>query len=84
MKKYSRPLTKTMLAKLLHCRRIELAGEYCLPDNIKYALAPLYKRGYIELRKTNVNGREIMAVFTTPEGIDFVEHFNAKQSIQQV
>jgi hypothetical protein len=84
MKKYIRPLTKTMLAKLLHCRQIELEGQCCLPDDIKYALAPLYKRGYIELKRTNVNGREIMAVFTTPEGVNYLEHFKADQAIPQV
>ena len=83
MRKYIRPLTKTMLSKLLHCRQIELEGQYCLPDDIKYALAPLYKRGYIELKRTIVNGREIMAVFTTPEGISYLEHYNSNESISQ-
>jgi hypothetical protein len=83
MKKYIRPLTKTMLTKLLHCRQIELEGQYCLPDDIKYALAPLYKRGYIELKRTKVNGREIMAVFTTPEGVNYLEHSKADQAIPQ-
>lgn len=83
MKKYIRPLTKTMLSKLLLCRQIELEGRQCLPDDIKYALAPLYKRGYIELKRTVVNGREIMAVFTTAEGVSYLEHFNANQPVQQ-
>ncbi len=78
MKNHIRPLTKTMLAKLLHCRQIELKGEHCMPEDIKYALAPLYKRGYIGLRKATVNGKEIMAVFTTTEGIHCLENLMQK------
>jgi hypothetical protein len=70
-----------MLSKLLHCRQIELGGQCCLPDDIKYALAPLYKRGYIELKKTLVNGREIMAVYTTPEGISYLAHYSANETV---
>ena len=70
-----RPLTKTMLSKLLYCRQLELKGEPCLPEDIKYALAPLYKRGYIELKKAIINGKELMAVFITAEGIRCLEYF---------
>ena len=76
MNKYIRPLTKTMLAKLVYCRQRELQGEHCLPEDIKYALAPLYKRGYIELKKAVINGKELMAVFITAEGLKCLEYFN--------
>lgn len=78
MKNYIQPVTKTMLTKLMHCRETELQGKHCLPEDIKYALAPLYKRGYIGLKKTKIKGKEIMAVFTTPEGIHCLEHFTQK------
>ncbi|MDB5199459.1 MAG: hypothetical protein JWO92_1422 [Chitinophagaceae bacterium] len=83
MKNYTRPLTKTMVTKLLYCRQIELEGQYCLPEDIKYALAPLYKRGYIGLKKAVVNGKEMMAVFTTPEGIHCLENIRNSQNISQ-
>jgi hypothetical protein len=69
-----RPLTKTMLTKLMYCRELEMQGQRCMPEDIKYALAPLYKRGYIGLRKEMINGKELMAVFTTPEGIHYLEY----------
>lgn len=81
MKNYIRPLTKTMLTKLSYCREIELNGKHCMPDDIKYALAPLYKRGYIGLKKTIINGKEMMSVFTTPEGIHCLEYFTNKNSV---
>lgn len=81
MKNYIRPLTKTMLSKLLYCRKLELEGKPCLPEDIKYALAPLYKRGYIGLKKATVNGKEMMAVFTTPEGIHCLEYFTTQNKV---
>jgi hypothetical protein len=83
MNKYLRPLSKTMLSKLVYCRQLELQGQPCFPEDIKYALAPLYKRGFIGLKKANVNGKEIMAVFTTPEGIHCLEHFTTQSSVNQ-
>jgi len=83
MNKYIRPLTKTMLSKLLYCRQLELKGEPCLPEDIKYALAPLYKRGYIGLKKAIINGKELMAVFTTPEGVHCLEYFNTQNSVSR-
>ena len=49
-----------MLNKLLYSRKLEVEGKHCLPEDIKYALAPLYKRGYIGLKKATVNGKEMM------------------------
>lgn len=78
MKEYIRPLTRTMLSSLSQCRQIELEGKICMPDDIKYALAPLYKRGFISLRKTSINGKEIMGVFTTPSGVVCLEQVTEK------
>ena len=78
MKEYIRPLTTTMLSKLAECRKIELEGKVCMPDDIKYALAPLYKRGYIALRRATINGKEIMAVFTTPSGLVCLERLHER------
>ena len=80
MKNYIPPLTKTMLSKLLYCRRLELEGKSCLPEDIKYALAPLYKRGYIGLIKRTVNEKEMIVVFTTPEGIHCLVNFTAQNT----
>lgn len=81
MKEYIRPLTRTMISSLLQCRQIELEGKICMPDDIKYALAPLYKRGYISLRKTAINGKEIMGVFTTPSGLNCLEQVIEKVKV---
>jgi hypothetical protein len=69
MKEYVRPLTKTMLLMLIHCRQIELEGKVCVPRDIRYAVTPLYERGYIGLRKTVIKDKELMAVFITPAGL---------------
>ena len=79
MRNYIRPLTKTMIKKLMHCRQIELDGTFCMQEDIKYAVAPLYKRGYIGFKKVTVNNKEIMAVFTTPAGINCLEYLAQKK-----
>ena len=76
-----RPLTKTMMAKLSHCRQMELEDKYCLPEDIKYCLAPLYKRGFIGLKKTVIHGKELMAVFITPEGIQYLDYFTSRNKL---
>lgn len=59
---------------------MEIEGSICLPEDIKYALAPLYKRGYIGLRKVKKDNKEIMAVFVTPAGINVLEYLHHNKS----
>jgi hypothetical protein len=76
--KYFRPLTKSMIQKLQDCRAKELNGngEACRLDEMNYAVAPLYKRGLIETKKLIVNNKDLMVVFVTEAGIEFLKKLN--------
>jgi hypothetical protein len=78
MKDLIRPLTKNMLLKLSACRQIELEGKQCLPDDLKNSLAALYKRGYVGLKRSTINGKELMIVFVTQAGINCLENTKYK------
>lgn len=74
--KYFRPLTKSMIQKLRDCREKELMGngEPCKMDEMNYAVAPLYKRGLIETKKLIVNNKDLMVVYVTQAGIEFLKN----------
>ena len=73
MKENHRPLTKAMLLMLIHCRKVELEGKVCLPQDIQCALTPLFNRGYIGLRPAIIKNKELMSVFITPSGLTCLE-----------
>lgn len=74
--KYFRPLTKSMIEKLKVCREKELKGDGlpCQMDEMNYAVAPLYKRGLIETKKIVVNNKDLMVVYVTQAGIEFLKN----------
>lgn len=74
--KYFRPLTKSMIEKLKGCREKELTGDGspCKMDDMNYAVAPLYKRGLIETKKLIVNNKDLMVVYVTDAGIEFLKN----------
>ncbi len=70
-----RPVTKSMLQKLIECREKELNGkrDSCIMNDMSYAVAPLYKRGLIGTKQIVVNNKILLDVFVTEAGIDFLK-----------
>jgi hypothetical protein len=68
---------------LIQCRQLQMEGKLCMPEDIRYALTPLYIRGYIGLRKTFIKNKELMTVFITPAGLTCLEVLkNVKKDLQ--
>lgn len=67
-----------MIEKLRDCREKELkgSGEPCKMNEMNYAVAPLYKRGLIETKKLIVNNKDLMVVYVTDAGIEFLKNLN--------
>jgi hypothetical protein len=65
-----------MIEKLKQCRQIEKdlsASKPCTIEDMTYALAPLYKRGLVDVKKKLVDNKVLHCVFVTKDGIDFLE-----------
>lgn len=77
--KYSRPLSDSMIQKLKQCRQIELndtPGWPCTTEDMTYALAPLYKRGLIDVKKQLIDNKVLHCVYLTKDGIEFLGKLN--------
>ena len=73
-----KPLTKNMLASLQRARAIEVSGNgkrFCTSDDFKGSLSGLYKRGFVITRKVILDGKEIVGVFLTESGINFLNKY---------
>jgi hypothetical protein len=82
MKYLMRPLTKRMITKLREARRMELnakTGELCPPEHFSSSLPGLYSRGLINLKKYSVDGKELMGVYLTQNGINCLAHIDTSQ-----
>jgi hypothetical protein len=78
MKYLIKPLTKKMLAQLRNARAIELSDtgrNICVPDDFKGTLAGLYRRGFVNTKMTLMHGKEMLSVFITREGINFLNKY---------
>lgn len=77
MKYMIRPLSKRMINKLQECRQMELNaknGQLCPPEHFSSSLPGLYVRGLINLKKYSVEGKELMGVYLTQNGIKYLVH----------
>jgi len=74
---YFRPLSNSMIQKLKECHQIEQIGDdevYCTMEDMSYAVAPLYKRGLIEVRKSVVDNKTLHCIFITQAGRDYLKN----------
>ncbi len=68
-----------MIKKLKDCRESEQAGEnkkHCTMEDMSYAVAPLFKRGLIEIKKELVENKMLHCIHLTQDGIDYLEKLN--------
>ena len=71
-----------MIQKLKDCRRSEQDGEnkkHCTMENMSYAVAPLFKRGLIEIKKELVENKMLHCIHLTRDGIDYLEKLNISE-----
>lgn len=75
-----RPLSKIMIEKLQDCHEKQLAGNgnTCLEEDLKGSLAALYKRGMIDTKMQNINGKNILCIIVTESGTKYLKTINLK------
>lgn len=74
--KYFRPLSESMIQKLKQCRQSELQEfpeRPCTMEDMSYAVAPLFKRGLIEIKKQVVENKLLHCVHITKDGLEYLE-----------
>ena len=78
MKYLIRPLTRKMITQMRNGRAIELSEtgrNICDIDDYKGTLSGLYQRGFVNTKMVMVDGKEIMAVFITQQGLNFLARY---------
>lgn len=74
---YFRPLSKSMIEKLKECQKKEQEGnheKHCTMEDMSYAVAPLYKRGLIDIRESVVDTKTLHCIFLTKAGKDYLRN----------
>lgn len=76
---YFRPLTKYMIQKLKECYKIEQEsnGQPCTMQSLSYVMGPLYKRGFIEVRKSKGGRKNVHYICLTQTGKDFLKNLDS-------
>lgn len=85
--KYFRPLSESMIQKLKECRKAELDEGNERPfmmEDMTYAVAPLFKRGLIEIRKQIVENKTLQCIHLTKDGIDYLERLKPMEKTHVV
>lgn len=76
-----RPLTKKMIEKLRHCHdKLSKSNGHipCTQEDMKGSLAALYKRGLVDTKMQNINGRQILTIIVTDAGVNYLTRLNNK------
>ena len=70
-----RPLTQIMIKKLKDCHeKTSQKAHPCMEEDLKGSLAGLYKRGLINTRMEDVNGKKLLCLYLTESGIDYLKN----------
>ena len=75
------PPTQRMIEKLKDCHEKQLKsgnGDPCLQEEMKGALAGLYKRGFVETKMHDVKGKRLLCLFVTDSGVQFLQSVEKK------
>ncbi|MDQ6757674.1 MAG: hypothetical protein M3004_12145 [Bacteroidota bacterium] len=71
-----RPLTKRMIQKLHDCNeKIQNSNgaHPCLQEDLKGSLAGLYKRGLVDTKIQDINGKKLLCLVVTDAGVKFLK-----------
>lgn len=73
--KSQRPLTKIMIQKLMDCHKKQSleSGIPCVQEDVKGSLAALYKRGLVDTRMIEYNGKRILSIVVTEAGEEYLK-----------
>ena len=76
-----RPLTKIMIQKLRDCHEKQSLNENntCLEEDLKGSLAALYKRGLVDTKMEDINGKRLLCIVVTDAGINFLKNLDNKK-----
>ena len=76
--KSQRPLTKIMIQKLKDCHKKQLkeGGNPCVQEDVKGSLAALYKRGLVDTKMMDVNGKKILSIVLTEAGENYLKNLD--------
>ena len=87
MKYLFRPLTHKMIDHLEKGRAIELAAtgrNFCTSDDFKGTLQGLYRRGFIKTKWAYFDGKELLRVNITEDGVRFLNrHAKDEKKIKE-
>jgi len=78
MKYLVKPLTKKMFLQLRRGRAIELSKtgkNICGTDDFKGSMPGLCRRGFVNTQMMIVDGKQILSVYITREGISFLNKY---------
>jgi hypothetical protein len=87
MKYLIKPLTKKMVSHLRRGRVIELSKtgrNICVSDDFKSTLPGLYKRGLVSIKMMKLDGKDILGVSITREGVSFLNKYAEDKKNQAV
>lgn len=75
-----RPLTKIMIKKLHDCfeKQSGSDGLPCLQEDLKGSLAALYKRGMIDTKMQDINGKRLLCIIVTETGEKYLKSLEKK------
>ena len=74
-----KPLSKTMTEKLRDCHEKQLKnGGHCYEEDLKGSLAALYKRGLVDTKIEDVNGKSLLCIIVTEAGINYLKSVEKK------
>ena len=74
-----RPLTKIMIEKLRDCHEklSKSNGSIpCLEEDLKGSLAALYKRGLVDTKIQDVNGKRLLCIIVTETGKAYLKNLD--------
>jgi hypothetical protein len=75
-----RPLTKIMIKKLQDCHEKQSGNNSnpCLQEDLKGSLAALYKRGMIDTKMQDINGKRLLCIIVTETGEKYLSSLEKK------
>lgn len=76
-----RPLTKIMVEKLRDCHdKLSLSNGHipCLEEDLKGSLAALYKRGLVDTKIQDINGKRLLCIIVTEAGKNYLMNLDKK------
>ena len=76
-------MTKQMITKLSECRQMEEKNQPCLPKHFSASLSGLYKRKFVDVRSRVIDGRDVMCVYITHSGIEYLNTISVSDHSDQ-